>query len=265
MDQYHKDEGATADSRAVFPKTNWMLISAASRADNPEGWKALENLCSLYWYPLYAVARRCGHPPANAKDFVQGFFVHFLSKSSRLAAADPEKGSFRGFLKTCLRHYIINRKDFDKRRVQGQAVVSVDSLAGELKYSVEPQEADGMELFDLGWARETFRTAVESILLESRDGLHGKDAEKLIPFLTGRGIPASMPEFAKEMGIQDGALRVRISRLRKRLGEILFQIVSLQVGNQRDCLEEFRYLFAVLARYYEAGRETKSSGSAAIG
>lgn len=44
----------------VFPSTHWSVVLAA-QADNPaQARDALEALCTVYWYPLYAYLRRCG-------------------------------------------------------------------------------------------------------------------------------------------------------------------------------------------------------------
>ena len=41
---------------------------------------ALESLCASYWYPLYAYARRLGHPVPEAQDLTQGFFSRLLER-----------------------------------------------------------------------------------------------------------------------------------------------------------------------------------------
>ena len=41
---------------------------------------ALEELCSIYWYPLYAFIRRKGNDPDRALDLTQDFFARLLKK-----------------------------------------------------------------------------------------------------------------------------------------------------------------------------------------
>jgi hypothetical protein len=50
------------------------VVAAGGRA-GPAAREALAELCSAYWYPLYAVVRRKGHPPDEAADLVQGTFL----------------------------------------------------------------------------------------------------------------------------------------------------------------------------------------------
>ena len=39
---------------------------------------ALGELCAMYWFPLYAFARRRGLEPGDAEDATQGFLAHLL-------------------------------------------------------------------------------------------------------------------------------------------------------------------------------------------
>ena len=52
-------------SNAPFPTTRWSQVVAAGGRAGPA---ALAELCSAYWYPLYAFVRRNGHPPDEAAD-----------------------------------------------------------------------------------------------------------------------------------------------------------------------------------------------------
>ncbi|GAA5509088.1 hypothetical protein [Novipirellula caenicola] len=53
-------------SHAVFESTQWSMVLRAGDHDLPESREALDNLCSIYWYPLYAFARRRGHQREDA-------------------------------------------------------------------------------------------------------------------------------------------------------------------------------------------------------
>ena len=44
------------------------LVAAAGRSSTPEARRALAELCSNYWYPLYAYLRRRGYPADQAQD-----------------------------------------------------------------------------------------------------------------------------------------------------------------------------------------------------
>ena len=90
---------------AQFPTTHWSVVLRARDRQSRASGQALEKLCRAYWFPLYAHLRRCGHSVEDAQDLTQGFFEQFLDKDF-LAAAEPERGRFRSFLLSALKHYV---------------------------------------------------------------------------------------------------------------------------------------------------------------
>lgn len=83
------------------------MVLAAGDSRSPEAADALEKLCRAYWYPLCAYIRRKGHSPADSQDLTQEFFARLLEKKY-LKLADRERGKFRGFLLTSLKHFLVN-------------------------------------------------------------------------------------------------------------------------------------------------------------
>ena len=61
-----------------FGTTCWTLVLAAGEKTGGESSGALERLCQLYWYPVYAYIRRRGHQPSDAEDLTQGFSAQIL-------------------------------------------------------------------------------------------------------------------------------------------------------------------------------------------
>src|SRR5438552_511208 len=86
-----------SSSSAGFTQTHWSIVLAAGDNSSPEGLAALDKLCRVYWFPLYAYVRRCGETPEDAEDLTQEFFSRLLEKNW-LRAASPERGRFRWFL-----------------------------------------------------------------------------------------------------------------------------------------------------------------------
>jgi hypothetical protein len=62
-------------SNVPFSTTLWSQVVAAGGRAGPAAREALAELCSAYWYPIYAVVHRKGHPPDEAADLVQGTFI----------------------------------------------------------------------------------------------------------------------------------------------------------------------------------------------
>jgi hypothetical protein len=61
----------------AFATTHWSLVLIA-QGQSVAAEEALEQLCQIYWRPLYAFARRQGCDPEEARDLTQGFFELLL-------------------------------------------------------------------------------------------------------------------------------------------------------------------------------------------
>src|SRR4051812_34471598 len=77
--------------RNYFVTTHWTVVLTAGRHDTTSAGVALEKLCQIYWFPLYAYVRRRGFSAHDAQDLTQGFFECLLKRQS-LANADPNRG-----------------------------------------------------------------------------------------------------------------------------------------------------------------------------
>jgi len=135
MSENPQSEQAAA---GVFVTTRWSMIAGAQERDTAESEAALEKMCTLYWRPVYVFVRRSSPDEHVAKDLTQGFFERFLQKEY-FRDADQNRGRFRSFLLTCVKHYLSN--EWDKQRAQrrggGEVPLSIDQLIQES--GVEPE------------------------------------------------------------------------------------------------------------------------------
>ncbi len=212
---------------ARFQTTNWSLVFAAG--GSPE---ALNDLCTRYWPPVYAYARRCGLDRADAEDLTQAFFGRLLEHRD-LAQVDPRRGKFRSFLLASLKHFMSNERDRAQAKKRGGGVVHVEIDIDTADEALTPDQ-----LFDKQWAL----VVVERALRELREA---GEPEYLMPFLSGEESYATL---AAERGTTEGALRVAVHRLRRRFRDHLRRIVSETVEPE-DVDDEIRFLIgAVSAR-----------------
>src|SRR5947209_16988388 len=180
----------SADNSPAMPErfdtTHWSVVNAAGGTSATSSGRALEELCRSYWYPLYAYVRRQGNNSDDAKDLTQEFFAKFLEKES-FKLADRERGRFRSFLLTSLKHFLVN--EWAKRRAVkrgGGQVFSLDEQAAETRYGFEP--ADNLtpeRLYDKSWAIALLEGAANR--LRSEYAMFGKAAlfEQLHGLLRG--------------------------------------------------------------------------------
>src|SRR5687768_3669991 len=90
-----------------FPPTLWSMVLAAGEGGSARAHEALSVLCQTYWYPLYSFLRRQGKRPHDAEDLTQAFFAHLLERGG-LEKVRQERGKFRSFLLSSLKHFVID-------------------------------------------------------------------------------------------------------------------------------------------------------------
>lgn len=74
------NEQVKLSPREWFSTTHWSTVLAAADHGSPQSAEALEKLCRIYWYPLYAHVRQRGHDATEAEDLTQEFLIPFPGK-----------------------------------------------------------------------------------------------------------------------------------------------------------------------------------------
>jgi RNA polymerase sigma-70 factor (ECF subfamily) len=222
---------------------------AATRKDAPESAEALEALCRAYWYPLYAYVRRCGQSPHDAQDLTQEFFCRLLEKRW-LDSADREKGKLRTFLIVALKNLMSKewRRASAQRRGGGQSQVPFDTEFAESRYAADHSAtlaAD--ETFDKQWALTLLDLTVNRLRAEFAAAGKPGDFEALKGCLMAAPGAIDYVTVASRLGMNEGAARVAVHRLRKRFREIYREEISQTLSDEADVAGELRHLAAALA------------------
>ena len=210
---------------------------------------ALQKLCQMYWYPLYAYVRHRGYSDADAKDLTQAFFARML-QTDGFSSADRMKGRFRSFLLGAMKHFLANEwhRENTKKRGGGMQFVEWDSLDPEARYQRGLHHQTTPEsLFDREWALETISSSLEALHREMRDAGKEDQFDKLKGFLTGSDS-LSRQALAKELVMSENSLKVTIHRLRKRYRDLLRQAVHATVDKDENLEVEMKYLIAALSK-----------------
>ena len=241
---------------APFLTTRWSLVAAAGDVERAR--EALGELARIYWYPLYAHARRLGLDSHAAEDVVQSFFAR-LYATHDLARVSAETGRFRGFLRVALAHHVANHRAAARaeKRGGGRVALGVDIGEAEARYLGEAvgREEDPARTYDRAFARTLVARALGRVGDEYRATGRGPLYEALAVHLEGQGDgPAGSPaERAEEraraaaaLGLDPGAFRVALHRLRQRLGEALRDEVRDTVRDPAETEDELRSLLRAL-------------------
>jgi RNA polymerase sigma factor (sigma-70 family) len=234
--------------RGCFVTTHWSIVLSAGRSDTPRARDALERLCQVYWYPLYAYVRRRGYAPADAQDLTQEFFARLLARNW-VSNADPHKGRFRTFLLTAMAHFLAD--EWDRCRAQkrgaGRQVLPFEVESGETRFQLEPPDPLTPEkIYERRWAQALLETVFEQ--LRQAYAAEGKAAlfDELKAGLAQRRSALPYAEIAGRLQMNEGALRVAVHRLRQRYREMLRAEIAHTVAGPGEVEEELRYLFRVL-------------------
>ncbi len=236
------------ESRARFLTTRWSLVRGAGRGSSAESRAALEELCRIYWYPLYAYVRRDGASVEDARDFVQGFFSRFLAKNY-FAGLEEEGGRFRGYLLGALKHYLANERERARalKRGGGREPLSLELEDAEERYAREPADPLTPEkLFLRKWALALLARVLERLRVEQEERGRGAVFARLKSFLASEGSSERLGEAALALEMTENAARVAIHRLRSRYRELLLQEVAQTVDRPQEVEDELAELFAAL-------------------
>jgi RNA polymerase sigma-70 factor (ECF subfamily) len=233
-----------------FATTHWSLVVAAGSDSSPEGRAALESLCTAYWYPLYAFARRGGAGSHAAQDLVQGFFAELLEKDW-IRAADRSRGRFRTFLLAAFRNFSSHEREKARaaKRGGGRAPLPLDFEEGEVRYSREPaDERTPEKVYERRWALTLLDEAVGRLREEHLAAGHEDIFEALRGTITAGG-EASAPyaEIGARLGMTEGAVKVAVHRLRRRYREVLREAIARTVADPSEVDDEIRHLLEALA------------------
>ena len=233
-----------------FVTTPWTEVLLAREQEAPGAREALEQLCRLYWYPLYAHIRQSVKDPHDAEDLTQEFF-RLLIEKNYLGAVDRERGKFRSFLLVAVKRFLINMHKHDTRlkRGGGQAHISLDVELAESRLNTEL--ATGLspeEIFERRWARTILEQSTTR--LREEYAAAGKAAlfEALGGFLTDESRFGDYAELAKRLGMTASAVAVAVHRLRARYKHLVREAVRPTVADPGAVDEEMRHLVATLSR-----------------
>jgi DNA-directed RNA polymerase specialized sigma24 family protein len=236
-----------AKPRNYFATTHWSVVLDAGHSETTRGRDALGALCETYWYPLYAYVRRQGHSPHDAEDLTQGFFARLLENES-LVGLSPEKGKFRTFLLVALKRFLANEwhRANSQKRGGGSFRVPLQGHTAETRYVAEPvEELTAEKLYERRWALTLLDCVLGRLGKEFNSAGKREFFEKLKPYLTAEKSTIPCSEAASGLGMNEGAFKVAVHRLRRRFRELFREEVAHTVARPQEIDEEIRHLLAV--------------------
>lgn len=237
-----------------FPRTPWTILRDAADQRNAEERNAAINyLCRHYWYPLYAFARWKGLKHQDAQDQTQVFFAQLIEQKS-FDRADPDRGRFRSFLLTSFQNHLIKQWQYNhaQRRGGGVEMIALDMVGAEERFAQEGSLGpDSATHFDRVWAIAVMDACLEEMAAAHHENGTQDEFAVLRGFLNPMAISdTNLAAAAAQLGINELAMRQRISRARMKFAKIVRNHITglLDDPTPEAVEEEMRHLRNSLER-----------------
>jgi RNA polymerase sigma-70 factor (ECF subfamily) len=191
-----------------FLTTHWSEIFNARTTDEIRQKVVMDNLLRKYWKPVYCCIRYRGYDNEQAKDLTQDFFQEVVLNSNLIQQADPQKGRFRTYLLTILKHYLISvhRKEYARKRMPQTPIQVLES--NDLPDLPEARLSMGAEqAFNYAWATQIIDEVINQVEQQCRKTNKIKHwqifhAKILNPIIKNRPSPAHK-ELCEKFGIDN--------------------------------------------------------------
>lgn len=235
-----------------FAETRWTLVKRA-QGHSAEAAAALSELCEAYYTPVHRfVCGWCNHAE-EARDLTQEFFARLLAKP-QIGGASPGNGKFRSFLLGAVKHFLCDMRDRSHRLKRGGGVehVALEAPLTEGDKSGEAVELEDFSApppdleFDRQWALHVLERALESLEKTFAEDGKAPHFQALKPWLVSSTIGDEDAASAAKLGLQNGALRVAVHRLRRRFREQLRREIAQTLVAGSDVDLEMQQLLAAL-------------------
>jgi len=210
--------------------------------------RALSELCSSYWQPLFLFVVHRGKDREESRDLTQAFFVHLLERDF-LDGIDRGAGKFRSFLLASLKNFLADEAAKAQALKRGGGTVSIPLDSPSKAELPLMQLTDGRtpeDEFERQWALTILGNAVERLREDERSAGRADQFEKLRGCLTGEGPDTPYARLANDLQMSEASLKMAIRRLRKRFGKALREEVAGTIGQFEEVDEEVRHLLTVL-------------------
>jgi len=225
---------------AAFPTTVWADLLLLADPTHPAYAGVLDGLARRYWRPVYAYLRAAGRLSGDdAADLTQAFFAYLLQKRY-LQRLQPDRGTFRGYLKRSVKHFLINAKRAQAVRNRATPTFSLDASPTELERLAAYDSPD--EAYDREWFRTLMHDAHAELARELTASGHA-DYLRVFERYRQRAeaeAPSTYRELADELGLTEGDVRNYLSRTRALLRDVLRRQIRRYATSEEEVEAELR-------------------------
>jgi RNA polymerase sigma-70 factor (ECF subfamily) len=205
-------------------KTHWSLVFQMHHGPREADPAAPQALLMRYYGAVYRYLRGMLRDPDAAQELTQEFAVRILRGDFK--HADPQRGRFRDFLKTAVRHLVIDYWRRREREKEAAQPLPVDSALGP---AAPADENNADAEFLASWREELLLRAWEALAQVQQDSggpyytvLHSKSAH---PEIRSAEMAARL---TNELGkpFTEAGVRQLLHRARDKFAELLLEEVA---------------------------------------
>ncbi len=208
---------------------------------------ALAYFCREYRGPVINYLRSRGILESRVEDMAHDFLLHFM-KADSVRRAHPNLGRFRSYLLASLKNFIASDVEFQTAKLRGGGAEHCSlEFAPEEELATNSSNAESLE-HDRQWATNLMRISYERLEDFCAEDSRGVRLAVLKPFiLPGASLP-DLTAAAAELNLEEGHVRVLISRFRQRFRQFFREEVLNTVAGPEEVDDEIRHLLAALVQ-----------------
>lgn len=232
----------------AFVTTRWTRVAAAKQGDT-DAKTALAELCEIYYQPVVTFLRCSGNNEDRARELAHDFFARLLERQN-LGNVEQGRGRFRSYLLGAVKNFVADEYDKSKAAKRGGGREHVEIRpATDTSPGVDPPDKSARSPeaeFDRQWALTVLDQALQDLATEHAAKGKREQFDILKPWLTGETGALSQKETADKLGLNEGAVKVAIHRLRKRFRALVKESVAQTLPDSGDVGDELSYLISVM-------------------
>lgn len=226
---------AIGGHRDRFPSTQLSLLEASASGLSNE---ALSRIISLYWKPVYRFIRLKFHKNnEDAKDLTQGFFATALERDL-FARFDPDKASFRTYIRMAVEGFAANQHAAANRLKRGGGT-EFESAAEQAVDCESPEQ-----VFEREWQRQLFCLAIDDLRAYSE--AHGKQLQFQIfrAYDLAEEERPSYAELARLYGVPETSVTNFLAWARGMLRRFVTERLRGTTSGWREVRDEMRRIWS---------------------
>lgn len=225
----------------AFPSTSWANLKRLRTGGAEEREQALRRLVDQYWKPVYCFLRQAWRKSnEDAKDLTQEFFATIVLEGTLLDHADPDRGSFRAYLKRAVANFVRDDAKAAGRQKRG-GEARILSLSADVVVP-DPGTLPPEQAFDAAWRNLVLQRAVEE--LERRLRADGKG--EYFEVFRRHDLDAQSTSYralGEQLGLGPDTVKYFLTRAREEFRDAVIDVVSDYVDNDADLQIELNDLF----------------------